>query len=109
MQPELNGVIIGSILNPLAGKFSKDTRKTCKGAKTGASYDWQSFYLSQYDWLKGSHMTKLVCFRMKQIIHTANLWHQILPIIHIVTIRHYKYDIIHGESNYSCRFDLELP
>ncbi len=31
-----------------------------KGAKTGASHDWRSFYLSQYDWLKGSHMTKVV-------------------------------------------------
>ncbi len=50
---------IGSILNPLAGKLSEDTRKKGKGAKTGASHDWQSFYFSQYDWLKGSHMTKL--------------------------------------------------
>ncbi len=40
---------IGSILNPLAGKRSKDTRKTGKGAKTRASRDWRSFYLSQYD------------------------------------------------------------
>ena len=31
-----------------------------KGAKTGASHDWGSFYLSQYDWLKGSHITKVV-------------------------------------------------
>ncbi len=44
----------------MAGKFSEDTRKTGKGAKTGASHDWRSFYLSQYDWLKGSHMTKEV-------------------------------------------------
>ncbi len=51
---------IGSILNPLAGNFSEDTRKKGKGAKTRASHDWQSFYLSQYDWLKGSHMTKVV-------------------------------------------------
>ncbi len=51
---------IGSILNPLAGKFSEDTRKKGKGAITGASHDWRSFYLSQYDWLKGSHMTKVV-------------------------------------------------
>ncbi len=51
---------IGSILNPLAGKVSQDTRKKGKGAKTGASHDWWSFYLSQYDWLKGSHMTKVV-------------------------------------------------
>ena len=27
---------------------------------TGASHDWRRFYLSQYDWLKGSHMTKVV-------------------------------------------------
>ncbi len=40
--------IIGSILNPLAGKLSEDTRKEGKGAKTGASDDWRSFYLSQY-------------------------------------------------------------
>ncbi len=40
---------IGSILNPLARKFSEDTRKKGKGAKTGASHNWQSFYLSQYD------------------------------------------------------------
>ncbi len=82
---------IGSILNPLAGKFSEDTRKKGKGAKTGetihekhvlyGSYDWQSFYLSQYDWLKGSHMTKVVGFRMKPIIHNGNLWRQILPIV----------------------------
>ncbi len=51
---------IGSILNPLAGKFSEDTRKRGKGAKTRASHDRRSFYLSQYDWLKGSHMTKVV-------------------------------------------------
>ncbi len=51
-------VIIGSILNPLAGKFSEDTRKKGKGAKT--PHDWRSFYLSHYDWLKGSHMTKVV-------------------------------------------------
>ncbi len=37
---ELNGQnAIGSMLNPLAGKFSKDTRKKGKGAKTGASHD----------------------------------------------------------------------
>ncbi len=46
---------------PLAGKFSKDTRKNHgKGAKTGTSHNWRGFYLSQYDWLKGSHMTKVV-------------------------------------------------
>ncbi len=33
------------------GKFSEDTPKKGKGAKTGASHDWQSFY---FDWLKGS-------------------------------------------------------
>ncbi len=47
-------------MNPLAEKFSEDTRKKGKGAKTGASHDWRSLYLSQYDWLKGSHMTKVV-------------------------------------------------
>ena len=45
---------------PLGGKIFEDTRKKGKGAKTGASNDWRSFYLSQYDWLKGSHMTKVV-------------------------------------------------
>ncbi len=50
----------GSILNHLAGKFSEDTRKKGKGTKTGASHDWQSFYLSQYDWLKGGPITKVV-------------------------------------------------
>ncbi len=44
----------------MAGKFSEDARKKGKGAKTGSSHDWRSFYLSQYDWLKGSHMTKVV-------------------------------------------------
>ena len=53
-------LIIGSILNPLAGKFSEDTRKKGKGAKAGAPHDWRRFYMSQYDWLKGSHMTKVV-------------------------------------------------
>ena len=47
----LSSTPIGSILNPLAGKFSEDTRKKGKGAKTGASNDWRGFYLSQYDWL----------------------------------------------------------
>ncbi len=51
---------IGSILNPLAGKFSENTQKKGKGAKTRAPHDWPSFYMSQYDWLKGSHMTKVV-------------------------------------------------
>ncbi len=51
---------IGIILNPLAGKFSEDTRQKVKARKQGAAHDWRSFYLSQYDWLKGSHMTKVV-------------------------------------------------
>ncbi len=58
MEPLRNKVILnarGSILNPLAGTFSEDTRKKGKGGKTGTSHDWRSFYLSQYDWLKGSH------------------------------------------------------
>ncbi len=55
-----NSNSIGSILPPLAGTFSEDTRKKSKGVKTGASHDWRSFYLSQYDWLKGGHMTKVV-------------------------------------------------
>ncbi len=44
---------------PLGGKISEDTRKKDKGTKTGASHDWRSVYLSQYDWLKGSLMTKV--------------------------------------------------
>ena len=52
--------LIGSILNPLAGKLSEDTRNEGKGAKTGISHDWRTFYLSQCDWLKGGHMTKVV-------------------------------------------------
>ncbi len=44
----------------MAGKCSEDTRKKGNGAKTGTSHDWRSFYLSQYDWLNGSHMTKVV-------------------------------------------------
>ncbi len=28
--------------------------------KTEPSHDWRSFYLSQYDWLKGSHTTEVV-------------------------------------------------
>ena len=44
----------------LAGNYFKDTRKKGKGAKTGAPHDWRSFYLLQYDCLKGSHMTKVV-------------------------------------------------
>ncbi len=58
--PKRPAIIIGSILNPLAGKLSEDTRKNGKGPKTVASHDWRSFYLSQYEWLKGSHMTKVV-------------------------------------------------
>ncbi len=57
--------VIGSILNPLVGKISEDTRKKGKGAKTGAAHNWRSFYLSQYDWLKGSHMTKVVWLSKK--------------------------------------------
>ncbi len=45
---------------PFGGKIFEDTRKKGEGAKTGASHDWWSYYLSQYDWLKGSHMTKVV-------------------------------------------------
>ncbi len=54
---------IGSILNPLAGKVSEDTRKKRKGAKTRASHDGWAFIchnIAQYDWLKGSHVTKIV-------------------------------------------------
>ncbi len=50
----------GSILNALAGKFSEDTRKKRKGAKIGTPRDWRSFYMAQYDWLKGNNMTKVV-------------------------------------------------
>ncbi len=42
---------------PFGGKIF---RKKGKGVKTGASHDWWSVYLSQYDWLKCSHMTKVV-------------------------------------------------
>ncbi len=42
------------------GGFSEDTRKKGKRTKTGTSDDWRSFYLSRYDWLKGSHMAKVV-------------------------------------------------
>ncbi len=44
----------------MAGNFSEDTRKKGKGAKTGAYHVCWRFYLSQYDWLKGSHMIKVV-------------------------------------------------
>ncbi len=54
----------GSILNPLAGNFSEDTGKKGKGAKTGTGYSLAS------EWNPG----------MKPIIHTTNLWRQILPI-----------------------------
>ena len=50
---------IGSILNPLAEKFSEDIRKKDNGVKTGAPHAWRSFYTLEYDWLKGSHMTKV--------------------------------------------------
>ncbi len=44
-------------------------------------HDFGSIYLSQYDWLKGSHMTKVVWLLNETlIIHTANLWRQIFPI-----------------------------
>ncbi len=45
---------------PLGGKFSEDTPKKGKGANTGRTHHWRSFYSSQYDWLKGSRMTKVV-------------------------------------------------
>ncbi len=51
---------IGSILNALAGNFSEATRNKCKGVKTGTPHDWRSFYMAQYDWLKDSHMSKVV-------------------------------------------------
>ena len=60
LQPKCANRLIGSILNPLAGKFSENTRKNGTGAKTGAPHDWWSFYLLQYDCLKGSHMSKVV-------------------------------------------------
>ncbi len=61
MKVSLNGYKLNSeYFKPLAGKFSEDTRKKGKGAKTGASDNWRSYYLSQYDWLKGSHMTKVL-------------------------------------------------
>ena len=98
---------IGSILNPLAGKFSEDTRTKGKGAnlttlgtprqfsgktsmlciaKTTEEFrmisrlaELLSVCLSQYDWLKGSHMTKVV-WLPNEIDRTANLWRQILHI-----------------------------
>ncbi len=73
-------VVIGSILNPLTGKFSEERVKV---QRQGHLTIGIANYLSQYDWLKGSRMTKVVWlpkFRMKPIIHTANLWRQILPI-----------------------------
>ncbi len=64
------------------GKFSEDTQKKGKGAKTGSSHDWRSFHLLQYDWLKGSHMAKVVWLPNETDygIHIANLWRQMLPI-----------------------------
>ncbi len=53
--------------------LSEDTRHKDKGAKTGASHDWRRFYLSQYDWLKVSHMTKVVWLPNETDYHTANL------------------------------------
>ena len=47
-------------LNALEEKFSKDTRKKRKDAKTETHHDWRRFYIAQYDWLKGSHMTKVI-------------------------------------------------
>ncbi len=73
-----DGVI--SILNPLAGKVSEDTRKKGKGAKTGASHDWRSFHLSQYDWLKGSHMTKVVWLPNETDYSYSEFVAPILPI-----------------------------
>ncbi len=70
---------IGSILNPLAGNFLKIPERRVEARKQ-ASDDWRSFYLSQYNWLKGSHMIKVVWLPNETDIHTANLWHQILPI-----------------------------
>ncbi len=72
-------MLIGSILNLLVGKFAEDTRKKGKGAKTGASYDWQRFYLSQYDWLKGSHMTKVGWLQNETDYSYCEFVHQILP------------------------------
>ena len=56
----IDGAAIGSILNPLAGKFYEDTQKKGTGAKTGTPHDWRSLYMSQYDWLKGSYLTKVI-------------------------------------------------
>ncbi len=51
---------IGSILNPLAGKFSEDTQKKGKVTKTGASHDWWSLLFVAIWLAKGSQMTKVV-------------------------------------------------
>ncbi len=52
------GVRIGSILNPLAGEFSKDSQKKGKGVKQGHLMIGRDFICCN-DWLKGtsSHMT----------------------------------------------------
>ncbi len=50
---------IGSILNPLAGKFSKDTGKKGKGAKQGHLTIGRPFICRNNDWLKGSYMTRV--------------------------------------------------
>ena len=67
-------VRIGSILNPLVRKFSEDTRKKGKGAETGASQDWRSFYLSHMIGLKGSHMTKVHCSLASEWNRLFILW-----------------------------------
>ncbi len=88
--------LIRSILNPLAGKFSEDTRKKGKGEKTGASHDWRIFYLSQYDWLKGSHMTKVVWLPNETGYSYCEFVSPILPIRVLVwqpqSIRPWGYD-----------------
>ncbi len=66
-------------LNPLAGKFSEDTRKKDKGTKTGTSHDSRSFYLSQYDWLKGRHITEVV-WLPNGTDYSYYVWRQKLPI-----------------------------
>ena len=56
-------IINREYLNPLEGKMPKIPEKRVKARKTGAPEDWRSFYhvyMLQNDWLKGSHMTKVV-------------------------------------------------
>ncbi len=80
-KPVTDSRSVGSILNPLAEKFSGDARKKGKGAKTGISRFVGLLFVAIWFAIKGSHMTKVVWLPNETYYSYCEFMCQILPTV----------------------------